>query len=354
MAFATTSEPGPRLVYRQTDGTLINAGVLVDTAGAAIGVIANPLYATVSGTITADTELPAAAVLADAAANPTTPTVGAANLGYNGATWDRLRSVNTGQAVVTQKDSAGVETLLGIASGDALATATLAHVGGRNHGFNGTTWDRDRNFLGITDAAVPTGMQAAGLVAWDGTNGYRLRLVSTSTLGLRTGLYDANGNLLSLVAATGDGGVNTTVSTMVRGWAYGFNGTSWDRLRTVNTGQLVASLKDSAGVETGLGIATADATATATLMHVGSRGRVFNGTTWDRLRSIAVGDGAASTGIQAAALMAYNSATYDRLICDSSKRLNVSSSDNLCAWTTSFGVTSAVVTSADATTAVSI
>jgi hypothetical protein len=38
-----------------------------------------------------DSELPTAAALADAAANPTTPTVGAANLVFNGTTWDRVR-----------------------------------------------------------------------------------------------------------------------------------------------------------------------------------------------------------------------------------------------------------------------
>jgi hypothetical protein len=46
---------------------------------------------TVDGSVTADTELPAAAALADAAANPTTPLVGAAALLYNGTTWDRQR-----------------------------------------------------------------------------------------------------------------------------------------------------------------------------------------------------------------------------------------------------------------------
>jgi len=38
-----------------------------------------------------DTELPAAAALADGTANPTAPTVGAAELLYNGATFDRKR-----------------------------------------------------------------------------------------------------------------------------------------------------------------------------------------------------------------------------------------------------------------------
>jgi hypothetical protein len=40
--------------------------------------------------VQADTELPAAAALADAAANPTAPAVGAFALLWNGATWDRL------------------------------------------------------------------------------------------------------------------------------------------------------------------------------------------------------------------------------------------------------------------------
>jgi hypothetical protein len=50
---------------------------------------------TVDGTVSIsgalDTELPAAAALADGAGNPTTPTVGSANLVYNGTTWDRAR-----------------------------------------------------------------------------------------------------------------------------------------------------------------------------------------------------------------------------------------------------------------------
>ena len=47
-------------------------------------------------TVTADTELPAAAALADNMANPTTPLIGACVMGYDGANWDRIRgdSVN--------------------------------------------------------------------------------------------------------------------------------------------------------------------------------------------------------------------------------------------------------------------
>lgn len=45
----------------------------------------------VGGTVTVDTELAAAAALADAAANPTTATLGAAMLLFNGTTFDRAR-----------------------------------------------------------------------------------------------------------------------------------------------------------------------------------------------------------------------------------------------------------------------
>ncbi|HEX4921320.1 MAG TPA: hypothetical protein VFV92_11340, partial [Candidatus Bathyarchaeia archaeon] len=47
-----------------------------------------------SATVTVDTELPAAAALADATANPTTPVSGALLEGYNGSTWDRLRTLD--------------------------------------------------------------------------------------------------------------------------------------------------------------------------------------------------------------------------------------------------------------------
>ena len=42
--------------------------------------------------ILVDSELPAAAALADAVANPTTPTAGAASIAFNGATWDRVKT----------------------------------------------------------------------------------------------------------------------------------------------------------------------------------------------------------------------------------------------------------------------
>lgn len=53
------------------------------------------VQATISGTPAVDTELPAAAALADAAGNPTTPLVGDCLMVFNGTTWDRARGDTT-------------------------------------------------------------------------------------------------------------------------------------------------------------------------------------------------------------------------------------------------------------------
>lgn len=74
----------------------------VDASGVAVPVTDNGGSLTVDGTVTADTELPAAAALADGASNPTTPLVGAPMLAHNqaNATWDRWRG-NSGVVVLS-------------------------------------------------------------------------------------------------------------------------------------------------------------------------------------------------------------------------------------------------------------
>jgi hypothetical protein len=78
------------------DGLLVNLGANNDV--------------TVTGTVTVDSELPAAAALADAVANPTVPAVGAYLVGYNGTTWDRVRTANTGRLQVDVITGGGAET----------------------------------------------------------------------------------------------------------------------------------------------------------------------------------------------------------------------------------------------------
>src|SRR5262245_16664778 len=86
---------------------------LVDQYGAVInGLAATP-----------DTELPAAAALADDTVNPTVPAVGALIHGFDGTTWDRIRALVPADALANP--SAGALAALGLLMG-----------------FNGTTWDR--------------------------------------------------------------------------------------------------------------------------------------------------------------------------------------------------------------------
>jgi hypothetical protein len=68
------------------DGTVAVSGTVTVDLG-----VNNDVTVT-SGSITADTELPTAAALADNASNPTTPTVGSALLLFDGSTWDRART----------------------------------------------------------------------------------------------------------------------------------------------------------------------------------------------------------------------------------------------------------------------
>lgn len=101
---------------------------------------------TVSGTV--DTELPAAASLADATANPSTTSVGALNLLYNGTTWDRMRGDTTNGLLVNVSDSFLLDAtftarfLAAAAAADNTANPTTTGVLGFGMLWDGSTWDR--------------------------------------------------------------------------------------------------------------------------------------------------------------------------------------------------------------------
>lgn len=102
VAGATEAKQDVGNTLLQAIDTLLTArlpAVLAAQGGLKVEGVAGGTSVPISGTVTADTELPAAAALADAASNPTTPTVGAALKGYNGASWDRLRTPNVYKAL---------------------------------------------------------------------------------------------------------------------------------------------------------------------------------------------------------------------------------------------------------------
>lgn len=84
----------------------------------------------ITNSVTVDTELPNAAALADGAANPTTPTVGAANIVYNGTTWDRLESASVldGNAATTYAGVLAVKQVPKRVNPSNLGTATNSAV----------------------------------------------------------------------------------------------------------------------------------------------------------------------------------------------------------------------------------
>jgi hypothetical protein len=98
-----------------------------------------------------DTELPAAAALADGAANPTSPMVGANGLLFNGATWDRMPTASQ-------------------AHGSATAPAAAMMV------FDSTssTYSRVRT-MAADGLAIAAQVPALGLALYNGTNYDRLR-----------------------------------------------------------------------------------------------------------------------------------------------------------------------------------
>jgi hypothetical protein len=76
-----------------------------------------------------DTELPTAAALADATANPTVPGVGSFIQGYNGTTWDRISVANSGRLQVDVLSGGGspaapTNPTIDIATSAAVAAGT--------------------------------------------------------------------------------------------------------------------------------------------------------------------------------------------------------------------------------------
>jgi hypothetical protein len=183
--------------------------VVIASNQSAIPITDNASSLTVDGTVTADTELPIAAALADDTANPTTPSVGALGLGFDGTTWDRLRTVDgfntasatpgTGLLATIEADRRFSSVSLGTAVNSTQswdvngADLTMITCGTSTTGTftfevtaDGTNWQNAESRLTGTDAwqggtnQTPTSGNAYRIV----TNGYRsVRVRTVTTLG---------------------------------------------------------------------------------------------------------------------------------------------------------------------------
>ncbi len=103
----------PALLVHDTAGTATKKVKLTANSGIPVDVVA--------GSITADSEFPAAALLADAKANPTTTVGASAVMVYNGTTWDLVREV----ANSTNSTGTGIQSVALIAQFDDAAPSSV-------------------------------------------------------------------------------------------------------------------------------------------------------------------------------------------------------------------------------------
>jgi hypothetical protein len=166
-----TGATGVRVITTAyTSGTITGTVRVVPGAGGSTAIAGIPLVAQ-SGTWTVGvTGYPTAAASADAFANPTVTQVGAANLVYNGATWDRARTATADAQVVTGITAAG------------------------NMRYNGATWDRARSNWNTTTG--DTGAKTASFTGATVTN------------------YDARGAYITVLCGTVSGTTPTLVAQL--------------------------------------------------------------------------------------------------------------------------------------------
>ena len=157
---------------------------------------ANEAAVSATGAVLVDVEeLPAAAALSDATANPTTTTIGSMLMGFDGTDWERIYSVADGDAVAAgttgflvfgtdgsnyqalSVDAAGqlqVDVLTGgggptDTDDDIVAGGQSANLGiALNYGYDGTQWERlTTDTLGSLDVNVTLALPTGGNVIGD-------------------------------------------------------------------------------------------------------------------------------------------------------------------------------------------
>lgn len=249
-------------------------------------------------------------------------TTGAAEVGlfgYNGVTWDALRSTTANGLVTDVSRIQGTVTIAGAKTpSDAFANPTDAlDTLGFNMGWNGSTWDRLASGANNADAEAVRTLGVlevdAYLKGFNGTTYDRVRssannadaqaVVTLGDLQVNSYLMGFNGTTWDRLRSTANNADAVAVTTLGIqtgvSYRYGFNGTTWDRLRS------------------GGNAADAEATVSLGLTETDSYLRGFNGTTFDRLKSEGNNaDGVATSTLgslmQKAYAMIFNGTTWDR------------------------------------------
>ena len=184
---------------------------------------------------------------ADDMANPTTQQVIVHLTGFDGATWDRIR------------------TMADDADGVVPVALGLARTGSMLFGFDGTNWDRVRavatnvdDVAVLTDGALVTASHLYGFdsIAWDrlrtyGNNDDNVAVVAAGHLGTASWLFGFDGTTWDRVRSFAGDADNVAAPTLgllgTAAFAYGFDGATWDRLRVNASSQLIVQGAGSDG-----------------------------------------------------------------------------------------------------------
>lgn len=148
-------------------GTLVTAsvGLPVNVLNTTLAVTQSGTWS-ITGTVTVDTELPAAAALADNMANPTTPLVGACLAVWDGGFWDRLPGNSTDGALV----NLGTNNDVTVTSGNITVSGT-ATVSGTVAATQSGTWTLGANSgVDIGDITINNASGASAVNIQDGGN----------------------------------------------------------------------------------------------------------------------------------------------------------------------------------------
>lgn len=176
------------------------------------------------------TELPAAAALADGAANPTTPTVGGVVLGYDGSAIDRIRTSAAGNLSATTQEFAlmavrpGDWTVTHLPAANAQATATKAAGGGTvRHVATSITASFVANTTApaasIVTVALRDGTTGAGTVLWQSRMVVQAVAGDWHTIALSDLNIVGSANTAMTLEFDAAGGANTVESVTLTGYS---------------------------------------------------------------------------------------------------------------------------------------
>lgn len=233
-----------------SDGTTLSQLAAVDASGRlSVSLTAS------SATVTVDSELPAASALSsDGVSNPTTSTIGAHGYTYNGTNWDRRRSV------IAAQDSTGT----GIAAAGILGQLDDTSTATVTENQFAPVRISSRRALLIEGVASGTNVNVA-LAASSATVTVDSELPTAAALSDTTGnptapmvgaanmLWDGSTNWVrAKTAATLADALANPGSGLFQGQMFmmGYNGTTWDRIRTANTGRLQVDVITGGGSDT--------------------------------------------------------------------------------------------------------